>query len=109
MATAYFYHQPEYRLVICRECRHAVWPDQVEGHLQGKHHRMGRKQAELVSSEVGGWYGLIMFPSELEVPAQVQQPITELPLFKDGLLCQKDPGNCRYICRDTKGDKMTMK
>ncbi|GME39101.1 uncharacterized protein LTHEOB_12917, partial [Neofusicoccum parvum] len=70
---------------------------------------MGRKQAELIGNEVGGWHGLIMFPSELEVPAQVERPIAELPLFEDGLLCQKDPGNCRYICRDTKGDKMTMK
>lgn len=26
------------------------------------------------------------FPSELEVPAQLQQPIAELPLFKNGLL-----------------------
>ncbi|GME31215.1 uncharacterized protein LTHEOB_12917, partial [Neofusicoccum parvum] len=60
---------------------------------------MGRKQAELVGNEVGGWYGLIISPSELQVPARVQQPIAELPLFEDGLLCQREPGSCQYICR----------
>lgn len=109
MATTYFHYQAEYQLTIYREYRHAVWPDQVEGHLQGKQHRMGRKQAELIGGEVRGRHGLIMFPSDLEVPARVEQPIAELPLFKDGLLCQKDPGSCQYICRDTKGDKMTIK
>ncbi|KAH7000823.1 hypothetical protein B0J12DRAFT_692848 [Macrophomina phaseolina] len=105
MATVYFSHLVEHRLAVCKECKYAVWPDQVEGHLRGKHHRMGQKQAECISDEIRGWHGLIVFPSELEVPDQVEQPITELPLFEDGLRCQKNPSNCQYICRD----KMTMK
>lgn len=104
-ATAYFYYQVQYRLVICKECRHAVWPDQVEGHLQGKHHRVGRKQAELIGNEVRDWHGLITSPSELEVPVQVGQPIAELPLHEDGLLCRLEPGKCRYIYRNKKGIK----
>ncbi|GME30940.1 uncharacterized protein LTHEOB_12917, partial [Neofusicoccum parvum] len=68
---------------------------------------MGRKQAELIGSEVRGWRGLIASPSQLEVLAHQQQqeqeeeeevvvllqPIAELPLFEDGLLCRKDPGS----------------
>lgn len=102
MATAYFYHQAEYQLAICKECRHAVWPDQITSHLEGGHHRLGWKHAESAGDEVRGWNGLIAFLSKLEVPAQVQQPIPELPLFEDRLLCQKDPSNCRYICRNEK-------
>ncbi|GME40029.1 uncharacterized protein LTHEOB_12917 [Neofusicoccum parvum] len=63
---------------------------------------MGRKQAELVGSEVRSWYGLVTFSSELEVLARVQQPVAELPLFKDGLLCRKDTGSCQYVCRNEK-------
>ncbi|GME37957.1 uncharacterized protein LTHEOB_12917, partial [Neofusicoccum parvum] len=63
---------------------------------------MGRKQAELVGGEVRSWHGLIAFSSELEVPARVQRPVTELPLFKDGLLCRKDASSCQYVCRNEK-------
>ncbi|EKG08964.1 hypothetical protein MPH_14081, partial [Macrophomina phaseolina MS6] len=102
VSTEYFSHAAEHRLAICKECRHAVWPDQIAAHLQGKHHRLGRKQAEKVADAVRAWPDLIQFPSELEVPVQLSQPITELPLFEDGLLCQLHPDKCRYICRDTK-------
>lgn len=105
MATAYFHYQAEFQLAICKECRHAVWPDRVESHLQGKHHRMSWKQAEPVGSEVRSWQGLVKSPRELRVPARVQQPITELPLFEDRLLCQKDPGSCQHICRGKKSMK----
>lgn len=56
-----------------------MWPDQVEGHLQGRHHRMRQKLVESIGSEVRVWHGVIAFPSELEVPARVQQPVAELP------------------------------
>lgn len=105
MAQAYFYHQAEFQLAICKEYGYAVWLNQVKSHLQGKHHRMSRKQAEFISSEVGSWQRLIRSPGELRVPAQMQRPITELLLFKDRLLCQKDPGSCQYICRGNKSMK----
>ncbi|KAE8852437.1 hypothetical protein PTNB73_10604 [Pyrenophora teres f. teres] len=33
----YFEHVPEHSVAACRECRYAVWPDQIEGHLQKQH------------------------------------------------------------------------
>ncbi|KAH7002695.1 hypothetical protein B0J12DRAFT_543672, partial [Macrophomina phaseolina] len=75
-----FYHSGEYRVVICKECRHAVWPDQVVGHLQGRHHGMPGKEAESIAEEVRVVPGLIKFPGEFEVPTGVDGPIPELPL-----------------------------
>ncbi len=100
MPHEYFEHLMEYQLAVCRECRHAVWPDEIEGHLQGKHHKLKRKKAQEIADEVRSWPGLIPFASELEVPARIDRPIQQLPLYEDGWLCQLDEVRCQYVCRD---------
>ncbi|KAG9382299.1 DUF3505 multi-domain protein [Pyrenophora tritici-repentis] len=90
----YFEHVPEHSVAACRECRYAVWPDQIEGHLQ-KQHKVSYKEAEAVGQQVRSWAGLVQYPSELEVPTGAQS------------LC----GNCqsrskeaiRKICKDHQG------
>jgi hypothetical protein len=98
----YFDHLVEYRLPICKECQHGVWPDQIKGHLQGVNHKLSRKEASLIGEAVRNWAGLIRYPSELEVPNYVNQPISQLPLYKDGLLCTLNLDRCHYVCRGPK-------
>lgn len=98
-AAEHFHHLGEYRVAVCKECRHAVWPDQVRGHLQGRHHGIGGKDAEAIADEVRQFPGLIRFPGEFEVPAGVDRPIPELPLYEDGLRCEVQPDRCRYVGR----------
>jgi Orsellinic acid/F9775 biosynthesis cluster protein D len=98
----YFHHLVEYQLAVCKECQYAVWPEQIAGHLHGKHHKIPRKQANKIAEEVCSWFGLIPFASELEVPNMIDQPIPQLPLYEDGLMCQSEPEKCSYICRDKK-------
>lgn len=98
----YFNHLVEYQLAICRECRHAVWPEQVEGHLQGKNHRLSYEDARPIGEYVRNWPSLIRYPGELTVPSYVNQPIHQLPLHQDGWKCQLDPGRCFYVCRGLK-------
>lgn len=104
-AAEHFYYLGEYRVAVCKECRHAVWPDQVQGHLQGRHHGIGGKDAEAIADEVRQFPGLIRFPGEFEVPAGVDRPIPELPVYADGLICKLQPDRCRYICRNEKAIK----
>jgi hypothetical protein len=94
----YFEHIAEYSIAACRECRYAVWPDQIEGHLQGQH-KVSYKKAEIVGEQVRNWAGLIQYPSELEVPGGVPRPALQLPIYSDGLLCQLDPSHCQYVAR----------
>jgi len=98
----YFHHLVEYQLVVCKECGYAVWPDQIEGHLTGKHHKMQRKNARSVAEEVRSWGSLVPFASELNIPEKVDRAIAQLPLYKDGLMCKLDTRRCKYICRDKK-------
>ncbi|KAF7445726.1 DUF3505 domain containing protein [Pyrenophora tritici-repentis] len=69
----YFEHVPEYSIAACRECRYAVWPDQIEGHLQ-KQHKVSYKEAEAVGQQVRSWARLVQYPSELEVPTGAPKP-----------------------------------
>ncbi|KAK5017889.1 hypothetical protein LTR39_001295, partial [Cryomyces antarcticus] len=79
----FFEHLVEYQLAICKRCGHAVWPEQIESHLTGKQHRIGRKKAVSTAESVQGWPELIQYPSELRVPDYVEQasnqPFTVAP------------------------------
>jgi hypothetical protein len=58
IACQYFEHVAEYSVAACRECRYAVWPDQIEGHLQ-EQHKVSRKQADIVGEQIRSWAGLL--------------------------------------------------
>jgi hypothetical protein len=82
----YFEHVAQYSIAACRECRYAVWPDQIKSYLQGQH-KVSCKEAEAVEEQVRNWAGLIQYPSELEVPGSVPRPALQLPVYSDGMLC----------------------
>jgi hypothetical protein len=86
IAYQYFEHVAEYSVAACRECRYAVWPDQSEGHLQ-EQHKVSRKQADIVGEQICSWAGLLQYPSELKVPGGMLQPVPQLPVYADGILC----------------------
>ncbi len=48
----FFEHLAEYQLAICKECRYAVWPDQIKSHLQGKNHKVKHKKAISIAERV---------------------------------------------------------
>ena len=56
--SQYFEHLAEYQLAICKECRYAVWPSQIEGHLR-RAYKISRKYAETVGEGVRRWPGVI--------------------------------------------------
>ncbi|CAE7016508.1 Telomere-associated helicase [Pyrenophora teres f. teres] len=79
----YFEHVPKHSVAACRECRYAVWPDQIEGHLQ-KQHKVSYKEAEAVGQQVRSWAGLVQYPSELEVPTGAPKPVRQLRVSRHG-------------------------
>jgi hypothetical protein len=63
IACQYFHHLAEHQVAVCKECQYAVWPDQIEGHLQ-EQHKIKQKDATKVGTEVRSWAGVIQYPSE---------------------------------------------
>jgi hypothetical protein len=96
IAYQYFEHVAEYSVAACQECRYAVWPDQIESHLQ-EQHKVSRKQADIVGEQIRSWADLLQYPSELKVPGGVPQPVLQLPMYADGILCQLYPSSCQYV------------
>jgi hypothetical protein len=90
MSSNHFHHSSVWQVVVCKECRYAVWPSQVVGYLTNKQHKLARKQAEAEWEEIQGWAGVAQYPGEFAVPPFVDGPNLYDP--------QIPPGS--YILRD---------
>ena len=49
------------------------------------------------------------YASEIQVPIQVIAPISQLPVYSDGLLCQLDAARCCKVLRSVKAIKNRRK
>ncbi|KAF2482205.1 hypothetical protein BDY17DRAFT_155157 [Neohortaea acidophila] len=90
----YFYHILEWQIIVCKECQHAVWPQEVPRHLQGKQHQVLLQAARAIAIEVQEWPGVIHNKTDLAIPLYIHGPIAELPLYTDGLQCRVEPERC---------------
>jgi superfamily II DNA helicase RecQ len=86
---------------VCKSCKYAVLPSQVNSHLRHKmRHNYNRRQREQVTEEIQAMNGLFQDEEDLkgfQFPSPTRPPIPELNgAKKDGLKCRK----CRYICRN---------
>lgn len=87
---------PQFGLIVCRVCRHAVWPTEVCTHLAGSSHKMDKRKRVLIAQELTTWRGLVHSVRELELPSQLPEPIPEL-ILRDGLMCKLNPGQYHAI------------
>ena len=79
-AVEYFTHLPEWQVVVCKQCRVCVWPSHIARHLRGGQHKASKKEAEVVADEISTWQGVQHHPTEFELPKNIQQPISQIPL-----------------------------
>jgi hypothetical protein len=100
----HFQHLAGYSIAICKDCRHGVLPSHIKSHLH-RAHKVKDKQAENIAERVRSWAGLIECASEIQVPSQVIPPISQLPVYSDGLLCQLDAAYCFKVLRSIKAMK----
>ena len=88
---------PKYRLAVCKECQHVVWPQQMRRHFNGPKHTISYPLVDDIVRVVNTWTQLIQRPGQLTIPDSVEQPISHLELFRDGFLCDIKPDQCHYI------------
>ena len=97
-----FVHLPEYRIIICVECKHAVLPSHVDAHLKDENkHNASKEEQERIYQEVQQIEGLIEERAELNkisFPPPSNPPISILQEpRKDGIQCQLEDKN-RQAC-----------
>lgn len=96
---------PDHRLLVCRKCQYAVWPEQARSYFRGPNHRLPQEIIADIGQVADSWTHLIQKPSELELPQSIVQPIEHIELIFDGRQFQVDPHSCQYICRSDKAMK----
>ena len=101
----FFEQNSQFSVLICRKCKYAVRIENITTHLTDTNHRLPRPTAKEIQQAVQDWDWVDA--EDLEVqnwPTVLYQPIEELPIFSDGLLCLKCTGT-PYICRGLKAMK----
>lgn len=101
-ANCYIQHIAEHRLVACRECQCAVWPQEIKSHFRGSKHNVAKERIADILGTVSTWTQLIWTKVELQVPRSVELPVEQLELYRDGFKCAIEPEGCQYVCRSEK-------
>ena len=82
---------------MCKTCEHAIRPREVLRHLQSANHRLPIRIARQITHVVQT-SDRAHECDEWQPPTAVNDPIPNLPVFSDGILCEKDPF-CQFIAR----------
>lgn len=94
-----FVHCAEFGVIICRKCRFAVVPVQVERHVKDHHPFVPKQRRISIAQSVNALDGVAHRLQDIRYPAADQEPVANLPVYRDGLQCQE----CGYICRSIQG------
>jgi hypothetical protein len=92
----------QHRVLICRPCQYAIIPSHVTTHLNTHHKRLSVQQRAGLVLEVGRSTELAKIHADVIYPSPIDPPITSLPLFFDGLRCNKidnQGDRCLYMSR----------
>ena len=103
----YFTHLPDFQVIICKECQHAVLPSQIDTHFAAKpQHGLEKDERQRIAEEIAEINGLIgneetLRRCEFPFPPPTSKPITALAQpMKDYIQCTFEAAGkvCQYIC-----------
>jgi Orsellinic acid/F9775 biosynthesis cluster protein D len=90
----YFTHLPDFQVIICKECQHAVLPSHIDTHFAAKpQHGLEKEERQRIAEEIAEINGLIgnketLRRCEFPFPPPISKPITALAEpMKDYIQC----------------------
>lgn len=101
-----FRQMPEYRIMVCKECRFAVPPGQIRTHLTEHHAGIPAEARREIADAVQKSDSLAQVREEVIYPEASAAAVEGLPVHNDGLRCvlEDEYGRqCQYVCRTTRG------
>ena len=106
--NAIFVHLPQYRIVICKECKLGVVVAHFKTHLSSKHAYLTAKtRKEIVQAAVQEIQEWAKREEDVIYPNLRSKPVPYLTIWQDGFRCTADKPDgdmsCNYI-RRTKED-----
>ncbi|KAJ5875768.1 uncharacterized protein N7529_001352 [Penicillium soppii] len=94
------FHQPSTTpVIVCKLCEHVIRPKEVFRHLQSANHRIPKPKARQIADAVQQWERAAEC-DEWQPPLVVNEPIPNLPVYSDGILCEQGLF-CQFIARST--------
>jgi Orsellinic acid/F9775 biosynthesis cluster protein D len=98
-----FEYLSEFKVIICKTCRYAVPPTQVNTHLRDQH-RMPVNQRSSIVKIVRGIDELAQCPEEVQYSRRARIAVGMLPVYRDGLICTAEEGSdksssCGFVSR----------
>jgi RecQ family ATP-dependent DNA helicase len=103
----YFTHLPDFQVIICKECQHAVLPSHIDAHFVAKpQHGLEKDERRRIAEEIAEVDGLIgneetLRRCEFPFPPPTSKPITVLAEPMKGYIqCTFETAGkvCQYIC-----------
>ncbi|EED11512.1 conserved hypothetical protein [Talaromyces stipitatus ATCC 10500] len=68
----------EFPVIVCRECRYAVWANQIEGHLKQAHRHILMSVRKQLAKEICSWPDIAIEPIELDISPTRTHAILQL-------------------------------
>ncbi|KAJ0292971.1 hypothetical protein COL922a_014214, partial [Colletotrichum nupharicola] len=96
MENQLFEKVPGLQIIICRPCKHAVRPADVQQHLK-RQHGYNYQAASQVADMVHQWEEMQQDSQAIQIPRVLDQPLPILPCHTNGVLCQREPTQCQYV------------
>ena len=101
-AHEFFCVNTEFQVLICHKCQYGIRRSQVKAHLISTVHRIPSARAQHIHVAIQEWDHIQDEPQVESWPHQIDEPIPELPIHEDGILCLQ----CNvYTCRQMRSMK----
>jgi len=97
---------PEYRIMVCKECRFAVPPGQIRTHLTENHADIPVKGRREIADTVQDLDDLAQVKEDVIYPEASAAAVKGLPVHNDGFRCVSEDEHgkqCEYVCRTIQG------
>ena len=100
----------EFKIIVCRECRFAIVPDQVAQHMKNHHPSHPSRSRPVLQKAIERLQDIAHRSQDVKYPPPDHRSIPGLPIYKDGLKCTyTNPSNstiCGYICQSESAMKL---
>jgi hypothetical protein len=100
----HFTHLTQYQIIICKDCKYAVLPSQIDSHLASAKHRIPVRRRRAIQEKIQTWPELLQNEADLvrlQMPTHGPPPLEQLEVYVDGRKC----GTCGHIMRTDEGIK----
>jgi hypothetical protein len=100
-----FDHNREWQVLVCKQCKFAVPPGHIRGHIREKHRTAVQDQGDEIVAFIDTLTQIARSPDAVIQPKANSGAVEGIPVHYDGYRCIQwvNGGECNYTCRQRRG------